>query len=216
MKRILFCTAFVAFAVLPAFADSQRQKDTMFNQLGIDVNSVTLVKSDLIAEDLYKVELSFTILPANSCQNNYAGLYENDFNKYTVIHSTTLDERCKMFARPRTVEHTILVLMHSDTLPRSTKLTLNGNEYLITETQAGLNLTYKQDCPKTIGVGSQEWSLNPTTSSVDCSYKIQAPNKDAVMALAHQAKSLPGYLRHSRPYYLIGEYRIYVYFKSSF
>jgi len=120
------------------FKSDLQAAGTMFSQLSIDPTSVQVISAVKQAQDLYRIDLAFQILPSNSCQESYAGLFEKAHNDYTVVYLTSLDGRCKMYAQPRRVTHAIMVNFYENSrAPNSVILQLNNVNYRLTLNEDG-------------------------------------------------------------------------------
>ena len=75
--------------------------------------------------------MEFTILPANSCEENFAGLYEDPKQpeSYVVVYSQTLGAPCKQFGQAREVTAHVELNMNFSKEDQYGLIRLNGTEF---------------------------------------------------------------------------------------
>ena len=98
-----------------SFASNKTLSQRVFSEIEVEKKSLQLDSFTELAEGHFSIIISFKILPANSCQANYAGLYVDRVlaNSYSVIYATVVNARCNMSARPRRVQQKINLSLKS-------------------------------------------------------------------------------------------------------
>ncbi len=77
--RVLFLSLFVAFALdlsHPPLTHAQEEERKIFNKVDWDADSLEVIAITMMSDRMAQIDLRFTILGENSCDLDFAGLYQ--------------------------------------------------------------------------------------------------------------------------------------------